>query len=278
MKGYAVALLSLLCFTPKMARADEKSENFVRATGVFESEFNFVDSGNSRVFSSGGKYGSTYPTKTIFGPADRRRAFWQNRGTITFVTDYVKFSVAAETSGDDLNWPNSVGLRALLFAPLHLGRKEWDLGLSHHSAHNLVEERYGKGIETNGVYVRGTVIEDHGWTLSVWGNYNFQKRNESPFVFTANAHDMRKEDLEETLWNAGTGIRIREEKFSLAIPLEVYSANRGIASMRMRSEMLYRVQKDISFGPYAAHNLNVRESSKFGSDEWLLGGMMQAHF
>lgn len=267
-----------MAFLPSIAHAEEKKENVVRTRSIFTSEFNFVNSGNSMVFSSQGKKGSTYPTKEVIGPKDRKRAFWQNSGGVAFITDYSELFVIAEVSGDDLNWPNSVGLRALLLIPVQIHRKKFGVGFSHHSAHNLVEERYGRGIETNGVYAQASFADERGWMLSGWGVYNFLSRNESPFVFTGASEEMHKRDLEETLWGAGTAASMREGKVSVAIPLEVSAARSGIASVRVRSQVLYHAQKEIGVGPYAEYRMNVREAEKFGSDEWLIGAIFESRF
>ena len=272
--------LLALCaaFLPCIAFAEEKKEDVVRIRSVFTSEFNFVNSGNSMEFSSHGKKGSTYPTKETLGPEDRKRAFWQNSGGVVFMTDYFDLFTIVESSGDDLNWPNSVGLRALLLIPIQIGNKKFGVGFSHHSAHNLVEERYGRGTETNGVYVRASVVDEKGWTLSGWGAYNFLSQNESPFVFTSAVREMPKKDLEETLWSAGVAGSMREKKVSVFFPMEISAARGGVASVKMRSQVLYHAQKQIGVGPYAEHRLNVRESEKFGSDEWLIGAMMESRF
>lgn len=273
--GFLALFLALL---PRVGRTAEEKKDVVRTRSVFTSEFNFVNSGNSMVFSSEGKKGSTYPTKETVGPEDRKRAFWQNSGGVAFMTDYSDLFVIVESSGDDLNWPNSVGLRALLVIPIRIGNRKFGVGFSHHSAHNLVEERYGRGVETNGLYARASVMDEKGWTLSGWGVYNFLSQNESPFVFTGSGRKMPKKDMEETLWGAGVTGSMREGKVAVLFPMEVRAARGGIASVIMRSQALYHAQKQIGVGPYAEHRMNMREAEKFGSDEWLIGAMMESRF
>lgn len=268
-----------MCVHIDSANAEDGGKEFMHIDAAWDAEFNFLNSGNSRVFSTRDSYGTTYPAKETVSSADRAPLAWRTGLAVTADHKSFEIWVSPYSNWSNFGWPKSVGLKySLLFKLAYVDMK---LGLYHHSAHNLVEERYGKGTSTTGVHAVWNVMQEKGWQWNVWGTYNFHDDNESPYVFTSRAKEMAKKELGKLAWAAGSEIRLREDRVELCIPMQVMGKIDGItglASFRGKSVLFYKIQKDVGAGPFFEYNANLRDTGKFGRDEWLAGIAAKSEF
>lgn len=268
-------LCALVFLLPSLAHADEKDCK-ICFSGYAEGEFNFLDTGNSRAFSTRDSYGSTYPTKETVSGDDRKPFAWKSSASVQVTHRYAELWFSPYGDWSNFGWPKSVGLRYSLLARLAYARMK--VGVYHHSAHNMVEERYGKGTSTTGFYAISTVVRDKNWSADVWGLYNFHDDNESPYVFTSRAKEMPKEELGHMRWAFGYWIRAREGNYEFELPIAATATSEKFASLRVRSQMFYKLvplDSRIELGPFMEYRRNLTKEEKFGRDEWLLGAVLR---
>ena len=256
----------------------EKEESFLRISGSYSTEFNFLDSGNALVFSPSDTKGSTYPTKSTLDSSDRKRMLWRNNVNVILSTDYAELWLGIYTTAGDLTWPNAGGLESTLLFPVRFLSDDLKVGFYHNSAHNLVEERYGKSIDVTGAHIAFDILDKDDWLVNIWGTYNFINDKASPFVFTKDAELMNQEDLGRFVWAAGLRVSREKKRYKLALKVAVYGDKSGAASMRSRLNALYKIDEVVSIGPFVEYNRNLRETDRFGVDEWLIGPMLELKF
>jgi len=268
-----------MCVPIYDANAEDGDKEFVHIDAAWDAEFNLLNNGNSKVFSTRDSYGTTYPAKETVSSADRAPLAWRTGLSVTADHRYFEIWVSPYSNWSNFGWPKSVGLKYSLL--LKLAYVKMKLGLYHHSAHNLVEERYGKGTSTTGAHAVWNVMQERGWQWNVWGTYNFHDDNESPYVFTSNAEEMTKKELGKLAWTAGSEIRLTEKNVELFMPMQVKGKSDGISgltSFRGKSILFYKIQRGMSAGPFLEYNVNLRDTGKFGRDEWLAGVAAKAEF
>ena len=269
---------AFLSAAPLLAHAEEaKKENCNTClSGYAELEFNALNTGNALAFSTRDSYGSTYPTKETVDATDRRLFRWKSSAHVEVSHRYGELWFSPYGDWSDFSWPRSIGLRYSILARLKYARMK--VGIYHHSAHNVVEERYGKGTSITGFYARSTVVREGGWRADVWGLYNFHDDNESPYIFTKNAQKMKKEDLGRMAGAFGYHLFLKEGAYQLELPIVVAMTKEKLASAKVRSQALCRLRLSGSHadvGPFFEYRRNLSRAEEFGEDEWLLGAAMR---
>lgn len=252
----------------------DSKDSFIDVSGFYSTEFNLRNSGNSVVFSPTDTRGSTYPAQDTVGPNDRKKSFWRNRLNLTIACDYAELQLGIHTQADDFMWPDSVGLEVSLLFPVYFLTENLEIGIYHNSAHNLVEERYGKGIDVTGLHLS----YDFSDSLKVWGTYNFVNDKGSSFVFTKSAQEMPHEDLGVFKWAVGIKSVNEDTGFKRTLSVAVSGTDDGWAAVRARSETLLKLGSDIAIGLFIEYNRNLRKRNRFGRYEWLIGPMLEIKF
>lgn len=282
MKKWKKVLLFIGCLLPVVAHADEGGKEFLHISGAWDAEFNVLPTGNARVFSTRDNLSSTCTScasKVLLGQEDRKDLAWRTGVQITADHPYFTIWVNPYTNWSGFDWPKSVGLRYTLL--LKLANSRVKFGIAHHSAHNVVNEEYGRGTSCTGAHLVWTVLDESGWQWRVWTTYNFHDANESPYIFTPQAQDVFQKELRNLRWQTGSEMWIKEDRVEVRLPIELRATKvnvQSIVAMTARSVMLYRLQKGVRAGPFFEYDRNFSETGTFGRDEWLLGAAARVDF
>ncbi len=272
-------VLAVLIFPMAVFAHDEEDngEKFLNFRGTFRTEVNILDSGNAVVFSPNDTRGRTHPAQAMVSDDDRQPSLWRNNVDLYMDHKYVHVWMNINTQAHEPKWPTSVGLKASILFPVPKIGEYLEVGLYHHSAHNLVEERYGKGSDVTGPMFKANVFREDHWQVNVWGAY-LTRDKASAHVFTRDARPMLRVEMDQAKWLAGMNFTGDEKRYFCRYSLEFTASDGGFASMTNRAEALYKFNSRIGLGSFVEYNHNLTREDEFGKGEWVIGPLLEFRF
>lgn len=259
-----------------------------------QDRFHFDSTIKSKVYINGAR-----PLSKIFDPRaesaettdiigrDRPKTNWDADFQNTLRHPYFSFDAIVSVS-THVDVPESVGLKAELLLPvskLFSDRDFIKFGLLHHSAHNLVDERYGRGIDTNALVgkIRLYQSQEHElWFENYW--HGLKNGDFANFITEKAAIPktvLGRNNPHYLLWQSGLRLDWQKEWFDWRIAVRGRSSDfDDLDALQLKTELMMPVSQftkenefanRFSLGLFGEYDRNLNYHDRFGKDQYVAG-------